>query len=97
MIMEGTLKKTKENRFKVIWEIDIDGGPRTEREAAEEALEIMRDPGSIATVFKVYKNKSKKCKLIDLANLIDSCDECRKCGTSLCGNDTKFMRCWEPK
>lgn len=37
--------------YRVTWEIDIDA--ETPRAAAERAQEMMRDPDSIATVFKV--------------------------------------------
>jgi len=37
--------------YRVTWEIDIDED--TPRAAAQRAQEIMRDPESIATVFKV--------------------------------------------
>lgn len=37
--------------YRVTWEIDIDAD--RPRAAAERAQEIMRDPESIATVFKV--------------------------------------------
>lgn len=38
--------------FLVCWEIQLDA--ETAREAAEKALEIQRDPSSIATVFDVW-------------------------------------------
>lgn len=37
--------------FNVLWEIEIDA--ETRKEAAKKALEIQRDPNSIATVFIV--------------------------------------------
>jgi hypothetical protein len=37
--------------YRVSWEIDIDAD--SPRQAAELALDIMRDPRSIGTVFKV--------------------------------------------
>jgi hypothetical protein len=46
--------------YHVIWEIDLDS--ETPKEAAERALEIHRDPESIATVFHVrdeYGNFTK--------------------------------------
>lgn len=51
--------------FKVRWEIDIDAD--TPREAAYQALQIQRDPQSIATVFEV----SEPC---DWAEQIDLSD-----------------------
>jgi hypothetical protein len=63
--------------YKVRWEIEVDA--RSHREAARKALEIQRDPESIATVFEVRSYKAprasaiKKChsyeyKEIDLLN-----------------------------
>jgi hypothetical protein len=52
----------KRNMMRVRWEIDVDA--RTAREAARKALEIQRDPGSIATVFDVtYKGKTVRVDL----------------------------------
>jgi len=41
--------------FRVRWEIDVDA--EDQREAAQRALDIQRDPESIATVFEVEKWK----------------------------------------
>lgn len=60
-----------EKEFKsrlVVWEIDIDDA-ETDREAAEKALEIQRDPNSNATYFTVYCD-GKKTE-IDLENYDD--------------------------
>jgi hypothetical protein len=48
--------------YLVTWEIDIDA--ETPRAAAERALEIMRDPDSIGTVFKV--EDAKQVHVVDL-------------------------------
>lgn len=26
-----------------------------------------------------------------------TCDNCKKCGETICGNDTEFLRCFEPR
>jgi hypothetical protein len=39
-------------QFRVRWEIDIEAD--SPKEAAQKALEIHRDPGSIATIFEVW-------------------------------------------
>ncbi len=53
----------KRNMIRVRWEIDVDA--RTAREAARKALEIQRDPGSIATVFDVqHKGKTVRVDLL---------------------------------
>jgi hypothetical protein len=41
--------------YRVTWEIDIDA--ESPRQAAERALEIHRDPKSIATVFEVQNRE----------------------------------------
>ncbi len=38
--------------YYIEWSIDLEA--ETAREAAQKALEIMRDPSSIATVFRIY-------------------------------------------
>jgi hypothetical protein len=48
--------------YLVTWEIDIDA--ENPRAAAERALEIMRDPDSIVTVFKV--EDAKQVHVVDL-------------------------------
>ena len=65
----------QEKRFRVTWTIDIDGEPRNEKEAAQEALDIMRDPDSIATVFEVYKEGSSTAKVIDLNKVKVTCKQ----------------------
>jgi len=47
---------------RVIWEIDIDA--ETVEEAAERALEIQRNPNSIATCFKVIDEDGKKHEVV---------------------------------
>ena len=56
--------------YRVKWEIDVDTD--TPREAAERALEIMRDPGSEATVFMVIPHGSDPA---DIGYEIDLFDE----------------------
>jgi hypothetical protein len=52
----------KGNMMRVRWEIDIEA--RTPREAARKALDIQRDPASIATVFDVrHKGKTVRVDL----------------------------------
>lgn len=41
--------------YRITWEIDIEAG--NPRKAAEEALRIMKDPDSIASVFTVWDAK----------------------------------------
>jgi hypothetical protein len=41
--------------FRVFWEIELEAN--TAKEAAERALEIQRDPESIATAFRVMDNR----------------------------------------
>lgn len=50
---------------RVTWTIDVD--PRTAREAARKALEIQRNPASIATVFDVTdKGKTVRVDLLPI-------------------------------
>ena len=49
--------------YLVIWEIDLKA--ESPREAAQQALEIQRDPESIATVFTVI-SEDFRAKKIDL-------------------------------
>lgn len=59
------MKKTKE--YRVIWEIDLSAN--SPRDAAEQALEIHRDPSSSATYFEIAwttKEGKLKKKGIDL-------------------------------
>lgn len=44
-------KGKKEKTYRVSWEIDVTAN--SHKEAAKKALEIQRNPESIATVFKV--------------------------------------------
>jgi hypothetical protein len=41
--------------YSIKWEIEIDA--KTPEDAARKALEIQRDPASIATVFDVYEKE----------------------------------------
>jgi hypothetical protein len=50
--MATSRKKKAEKRYRVIWEIDIEG-MSSPRQAAREALRIQRDPDSVATFFIV--------------------------------------------
>ena len=50
--------------FLVTWQIDIEAD--NAKEAAEKALEIMKDPESIATVFEIENKKKKTLHIIDL-------------------------------
>lgn len=50
--------------YNVIWEIDIDAS--SAKEAAEKALEIQRDPESIAMVFQIKSSAMKEPKIVDL-------------------------------
>lgn len=52
------------NEFKVRWEIDL--AADTPEEAAQKALEIMRDPASIATFFTVVSSSTGKETEVDL-------------------------------
>lgn len=54
--------------YKVFWDIDIEDCDSPE-EAAAKALEIQRDPESIATVFTVRKEEDKlgPYTLVDLS------------------------------
>lgn len=47
------MPEKKQKEYLVVWQIDITA--RDHKEAAERALAIQRDPGSIATVFDVYE------------------------------------------
>jgi len=50
--------------YLVTWKIDIEAS--NPKEAAKQALEIMRDPESTATVFEVEDKKKKTLHIIDL-------------------------------
>ena len=58
--------------YRVVWTIDLDAG--TPREAAERALEIQRDPTSIALVFEVIR-KGLHVE-IDLGEHVSTCGKC---------------------
>lgn len=58
------MPKKEQKEYFVIWKIDITAGDP--KEAAEEALKIHRDPGSIATVFEVFEQGKKSGFRIDL-------------------------------
>ncbi len=61
--MAKKTKLGKERLYRVTWEIDIPAGsPKT---AAKRALEIQRNPDSVATVFDVVSPRGKG-KRIDL-------------------------------
>lgn len=50
-------------KYKVVWEMEIEAS--SPLKAAERALEIQRDPNSIATIFNVIDSKGRE-KTIDL-------------------------------
>jgi hypothetical protein len=52
------------NKYRVTWTIDTEA--ESEREAAEYALNVQRDPESIATVFDVYNDEGSDPVRIDL-------------------------------
>lgn len=52
--------------FLVTWEIDVEDA-ESFREAAERALDIMRDPESIATYFTVKEIDSDQSVDVDLS------------------------------
>lgn len=56
-------------QFLVTWEIEI--GAETALDAAEQAIEIMRDRDSMATVFKVF-DETGECEQIDLLALAEA-------------------------
>lgn len=47
------MPEKKQKEYRVVWQIDITA--RDHKEAAELALGIQRDQGSLATVFDVYE------------------------------------------
>ena len=68
--------------YKVQWEIDIEAA--TPREAAEKALEIQRDPDSVATVFKVIhpaSDESRSWTDVDLGEPDEEVKPLRKAQT----------------
>ena len=57
------------NRYRVTWTILIqDDDVKTHVEAAQAALEIQRDPDSIATVFEVTDDNGDSAMVVDLAD-----------------------------
>jgi hypothetical protein len=62
-------KRKKEKQYRVFWEIDV--WAKTPRAAAKQALEIQRDPESIATHFRVRMRggRMKKDSEIDLLKM----------------------------
>jgi len=56
------------SEYRVVWEIDVDA--ESYEEAARIALEIHRDPDSIATVFGVTDDHGER-KVIDVQDLIE--------------------------
>ena len=50
-------------QYKVVWEIDLDA--ESFEDAARQALEIQRDPASIATCFTIT-DENGVCRDIDL-------------------------------
>jgi len=64
---------TEQNEYLVTWQIDILA--ESKLEAAQHALEIMRDKNSIATFFEVAPHEDLKDKeLIDLLNNLEGDD-----------------------
>ena len=59
------MAKTKS--YHVVWEIDIDA--KSPEAAAKEALAIMQDPASTATVFDVTEENTDKTVTIDTERL----------------------------
>lgn len=66
--------------YYITWNIDIEAN--SVQEAVLKALEIQRDPDSIATWFTVSKSGEKRELLIDANTLHDfsTSDHCLKCG-----------------
>lgn len=62
--------KLKSQQYRVVWEIDIVAD--SAKAAAKKALEIHRDPESLATVFDCWSERGKG-KRIDLTeNTVES-------------------------
>lgn len=57
------------NQYLVTWQIEITAD--TEQEAAKRALEIQRDPNSMATIFQVSKEYDVS-ETLPLGGLYDS-------------------------
>lgn len=47
--------------YNIKWEIEIDA--KTPEEAARKALEIQRDPASLATVFDIYDEEGNHTRV----------------------------------
>lgn len=56
------------NNYTVTWTIDLEANSPVD--AARKALEIQRDPGSIATFFTVMGNLSSKTIDVDLEDYL---------------------------
>ena len=57
------------SRYRVTWIIDIDeGNVNTVLDAARAALEIQRNPDSIAVVFEVADEDGDNAMMVDLAD-----------------------------
>lgn len=59
--------------WRVVWEIDVSGN--SPAEAAREAMKIMRDPSSLATIFDVRSHKTNRVEEVDLTHFA-ICDNC---------------------
>ena len=55
------VKADSNETYRVVWEIDIDAA--TPKDAAQEALETMREHGHTATVFTVTDSHGKKTEI----------------------------------
>lgn len=55
--------------YTVTWSIEIDDAT-DERDAARQALEIQRDPNSIALVFDVFDEQENFSTMVDLMDEI---------------------------
>lgn len=55
------------NEYKVTWTVDVEADDPVE--AARKALEIQRDPESIATLFEVQKHDSHVVLPVDLEDM----------------------------
>lgn len=58
------MPEKKQKEYLVVWKIDITAGDH--REAAEIALDMQRDPGSLATVFDVYEQGKMEGRRVDI-------------------------------
>ena len=64
------------NEYTINWTIEVDAN--SPEEAANQALEIMRDPDSTATVFEVIEIGGNTVKMIDAAGLSRPVPELRR-------------------